>query len=124
MALKLDAAAQLNGTPNHSLPVVVRVYTLSNADNFNDATFHALWRNPKLALGDTLINQQEYILTPNSQLTLTLPRDPSAKFIAAVALFRHPHGEQWRASRAMPSRLGAVFHTEILVLSGNSIAFK
>ncbi len=100
----------------HALPVVVRVYALKNPETFSDATFRELWHNDKNILGENLLSRQEFTLVPGTTLHITLPKNSSAQYLGAVALFRHPVHNQWRAIIPMPLWYAS------LTLSGNRIA--
>ena len=98
-----------------ALPVVVRVYTLKNPESFSDATFRELWHNDKKTLGDNLVSRQEFTVVPGTTLHVTLPKNSSAQYLGAVALFRHPLHNQWRVITPMP------WWFSTLTLSGNRI---
>jgi type VI secretion system protein VasD len=100
----------------HALPVVVRVYTLKNSERFSDATFRELWHDDKKVLGDNLVSRQEFTVVPGTTLRVSLPKNASAQYLGAVALFRHPLHNQWRIITPMP------FLWSSLTLSGNSIS--
>lgn len=100
----------------HALPVVVRVYALKNPETFSDATFRELWHNDKAVLGDNLISRQEFTLIPGSTVHISLSRNVSAQYLAAVALFRYPAHNQWRVIMPMPWCYAS------LTLSGNRIS--
>jgi type VI secretion system protein VasD len=120
--LTLNATKHLNqDTQNRSLPVVVRVYSLTNDEEFIDASFRELWRNDKAVLGSTLLDREEYTLDPGGRLTIKVTHTAQAKYIAVVALFRHPHGSEWRVIHPMPGRLGATFTRLTIILSGSTL---
>jgi type VI secretion system protein VasD len=123
--LTFAATRHLNqNAENVSLPVIVRVYTLTSADDFNDASFRELWHNDKAILGSTLIDREEYTVSPNHHFTINVAHDASAKYLAVVALFRRPHGSQWRVVCAMPGRLAASMHNITVILSGSAVSLK
>jgi type VI secretion system VasD/TssJ family lipoprotein len=120
--LNLTATKHLNqDTANHSLPVVVRVYVLTNDEEFIDASFRELWRNDKAILGSTMLDREEYTLDPGGRLTIKVPYTVQAKYIAVVALFRHPHGSDWRVIHTMPGRLDASFTRLTITLNGSTL---
>ena len=98
-----------------ALPVVVRVYTLKNPENFSDATFRELWRDDKKVLGENLVSRQEFTVVPGTTLHVSIPKNASALYLGAVALFRHPLHNQWRVITPMP------FWSSSIILSGNRI---
>jgi type VI secretion system protein VasD len=123
--LTFTATRHLNqNAENVSLPVIVRVYTLTSVDDFNDASFRELWHNDKAILGNTLISREEYTVNPNHHFTINVVHDASAKYLAIVALFRRPHGSQWRVVCDMPGRLVATVHDIPVILSGSTVSLK
>lgn len=123
--LNLIAQKHLNqDVRNNSLPVLIRVYTLTSDDEFTDATFRELWHNDKSVLGNTLIDREEYSLNPNSHLKISVSHDANAKFIAVVALFRRPRGSEWRVIRVMPGRVVASMRNITIILSGSTVQIK
>ncbi|HEV2613382.1 MAG TPA: type VI secretion system lipoprotein TssJ [Gammaproteobacteria bacterium] len=117
-SIKLDITAQkhLNRDAYYgALPVVVRVYTLKNPEGFSDATFRELWHDDKKVLGENLVSRQEYTVVPGTTLHVSIPKQSSAQYLGAVALFRHPYHNQWRVITPMP------WWFSTLTLSGNRI---
>lgn len=117
--LNITAKNRLNRDAFYrALPVVVRVYTLKSPENFSDATFRELWHDDLKILGENKITRQEFTVVPGTTLQITIPRNPDAQYLGAVALFRHPLHNQWRAVIPIP------VWTANLILSGNSISFN
>lgn len=83
------------------LPVVVRVYQLNDKGAFESATFNQLWKNDEGVLGKTLLTRNEVILNPASKDEVELDKHEQAKYVAVVAVFRHPVDRKWRALREL-----------------------
>jgi type VI secretion system protein VasD len=111
---------------NEPLPVVSRIYLLSDDQAFNAAEFEALWKDDKAVLGDSMLIRQELVLTPSSQERVTLKRREGAKFAAVIAIFREAEGGQWRAIRSIPDNYVSRKLSKSLEvkLNGNIVEFK
>lgn len=94
----LSSTANINvNDHDEPLPVVVRIYQLSEAHLFEQASFDRLWKNDVLALGETLVMKEELIISPADQRRFAMSRHDQAKYVAAVAIFRNPGEEGWKA---------------------------
>jgi type VI secretion system protein VasD len=104
-AIKFGIEAGPNLNPNEKkepLPVVARLYLLSDDQAFDSAEFETLWKDDVSALGNTLLTRQELVLTPASENRVVLKRRDGAKFAAVIAIFREAQGGQWRAIKPLP----------------------
>ena len=96
--VKVDAKSAKNlnvvgsGAP---LPVVVRVYQLSDDAAFKSASFRDLWKKDAEILGPALLSSKEITLQPDSREKVSIPLDAKTKFIAGFALFRNPDAVKW-----------------------------
>jgi type VI secretion system protein VasD len=111
---------------NEPLPVVSRVYLLSDDQAFNAAEFEALWKDDQAVLGDSMLSRQEMVLTPASEERVTLKRRDGAKFAAIIAIFREAEGGQWRAIKSIPDNyVSRKFSKSLEVkLNGNIVEFS
>jgi type VI secretion system protein VasD len=122
----VEAGASLN--PNEKsepLPVVARVYLLSDDQAFESAEFEAMWKDDVAVLGNALLSRQELVLTPASEQRVVLERRDGVKFAAIMAIFREAQGGQWRAIKALPDnyvsrRFSKSLHVK---LNGNIVEF-
>jgi type VI secretion system protein VasD len=104
--VRLVTAAQVNpGIRATALPVVVKLYQLSDDDLFRQASFRELWQQDKVVLGNTLLATKSVTLLPDNQKDLRIARHPQAQYFAAVALFRQPDGQQWRVIQPITGRV-------------------
>lgn len=120
----LSATGNLNlNSFDEPLPVVTRVYQLSDEQAFQKATFEQLWKNDLMTLGDTLLTKDEIIVDPAAQQTLTYMRHAQARFIGVMAVFRQPEDDQWRDIQALPEGFfTGRFSRELKVhLKGNTV---
>ncbi len=122
----VEAGANLNpNEKNEPLPVVARVYLLSDDQAFESAEFEAMWKDDVAVLGNALLSRQELVLTPASEQRVVLERRDGAKFAAIMAIFREAQGGQWRAIKALPDnyvsrRFSKSLHVK---LNGNIVEF-
>jgi type VI secretion system protein VasD len=123
----IEAGDNLNpNEKNEPLPVVSRIYLLSDDQAFNAAEFESLWKDDQAVLGDSMLIRQELVLTPASEERITLKRREGAKFAAIIAIFREAEGGQWRAIKSIPDNyVSRKFSKSLEVkLNGNIVEFK
>jgi len=120
----LSSTANLNlGSSDQPLPVVVRIYQLSDKGPFESSNFNDIWKNDMSVLGDTLLTRNEVTISPSSQDTVEIQRHAQAKYVGVVAIFRNPVEKKWRGLYALSdSMLGKRFSTDIAVnLVGSTV---
>jgi len=96
--LEITAGARLN--PNDQglpLPTVVRIYQLRSTGKLERADFDRLLRQPREALGEDLLRDEEITLSAGETSKRTLEREQGARYLAVIALFRRPTGTSWKA---------------------------
>jgi type VI secretion system protein VasD len=123
----IEAGSNLN--PNEMsepLPVVARVYLLSDDQAFKSAEFEALWKNDLAVLGDSLLTRQELVLIPASEQRVVLERREGTKFAAVIAIFREAQEGRWRAIKPITDNyISRRFSKSLYVrLNGNIIEFE
>jgi len=105
LKLQLDSSEYLNTGPNkQSLPVFVKIYQLNEDYRFKTSTFKQLWKNDERALGSSLLSKKEFVVSPGTHADMSLTIEEGAKFIAAMAVFRQPHNNQWRVIESLPPK--------------------
>jgi type VI secretion system protein VasD len=85
-----------------SLPTVVRILQLKGSARLEGADFDPVYRRLKEALGEDLLAMEELTLSPGQSVRRQLDRDPAARAIAVVGLFRRPSALSWRALADLP----------------------
>jgi len=101
--IRLSASTRLNpGERGESLATVVRVYQLKRAEKLTGASFDDILDRDKDSLGADLLEVQEVTLSPGETIPRAVKRAEDAGFIAAVALYRKPTGNGWRAVKQLP----------------------
>lgn len=122
----LEAGSNLNpNEKNEPLPVVARVYLLSDDQSFESAEFEALWKDDVAVLGDALLSRQELVLTPASEQRVEFKRREGAKFAAVMAIFREVQGDRWRAIKPLSDGyISRRFSKSLFVkVNGNIVEF-
>jgi type VI secretion system protein VasD len=95
--MNLTSTANLNmNSARQPLPVVVRIYQLTDAKAFENATFDELWKNDLAALGNTLLRKDTLTLDPASRRQIHFDRDAQTRFVAVMAAFNHQNDNSWR----------------------------
>jgi type VI secretion system protein VasD len=95
--LNLSSTAGLNmDNTKHPLPVVVRIYQLTDAKAFQKATFNELWKNEQEILGSTLLHKDSLTLDPDSRREVRFDRHEQTRFVAVMAAFNNQTDNSWR----------------------------
>ena len=93
----VNSSSYLNLDDNkHSLPVVVKVYQLTDSQVFKQASFDGLWQQPKSVLGSAYLGVHNVTVVPHSTKTISIPAIKGAKYIGFVAVFRTRDHANWR----------------------------
>lgn len=95
--INVATASYLNpDNHNQSLPVELKIYQLTNADAFQQASFDDLWLHTQLVLRHALLTTNTFMISPNTQKEILLSRTKKTKYLGVIAIFRNPNGSQWR----------------------------
>ena len=86
------------GTPQLNLgnAAIVRIYELNNDTNFRNATLETFWQDDRAALGNELVNSQQFMLYPDAVENIQVDPGEETRFIGIAANLRQPDREQWR----------------------------
>jgi type VI secretion system protein VasD len=102
--LSLRPAARLNPDDvGESLPTAVRVYQLTTAAKASAVEMLELVRDPKEALGETVVATEEILLQPGVPVERTIAREKGARALLVAGLFRRPTGQGWRQIVELPA---------------------
>ncbi|MBN4832552.1 type VI secretion system lipoprotein TssJ [Enterobacter hormaechei] len=92
--LDVTARSELNtdDSENTSLsqPVMVRVYQLKDRKAFDRIVYQQLVTEGDDAAGDELLASRSLVVKPGADVSLDMPMEEAAQFVAVVALFRAP----------------------------------
>lgn len=100
VVIRLHAGDLLNTDTNgRSLPVVARIYELSDKDAFMRApaaTFNMDRRQWPAELAGDVLGVKEVVLTPGQHFGATETLPEGTRYVGVVALFRAPAPGRWR----------------------------
>lgn len=91
-----------SGSP---LPVVVRIYQLSEDTAFKSAGFRDLWKRDAEILGSALLSSKEIVMQPGSSQKVSFPLEGKTKFVAVFAAFRNSDAAKWNAIQAVSDNI-------------------
>lgn len=80
------------------LATMVRVYQLKERQTVDAADYQMLLRNADTVLKDDVLASKEILVMPGGSVTLNMPMDEEARFVAVVGLFNRPDmkDNRWR----------------------------
>jgi type VI secretion system VasD/TssJ family lipoprotein len=123
--IHLAAAHYINpDAKGASLPVQVKIYTLTSKNAFMHATFHDLWLRDQATLGTALIIKKYLILSPSTHLITNLKYTKRSHYIGAIAIFRRPVIAKWRAIIKIPTGASSLWRKIIIKIHGHRIDIK
>jgi type VI secretion system protein VasD len=77
--------------------VAVRVYQLKDRKLFDQASYDDLLKNDRTVLAQDLQDSMAAVLNPGASASLSQPMQADTKYVAVVALYRHPGtGTEWK----------------------------
>ncbi|WP_411704058.1 type VI secretion system lipoprotein TssJ [Edaphovirga cremea] len=80
------------------LATMVRVYQLKDRKSVDSADYQTLLHNADAVLKDDVLASKELLVMPKGSVTLNIPMDENAQFVAVVGLFNRPDlkDSRWR----------------------------
>jgi type VI secretion system protein VasD len=103
LEVQVVASLRLNlDEQGESLPTVVRLYQLKSTSRLDRSEYDQVYRDPKEALGEELLQADELVLSPGQVARRRVERDRAARALAVVAIVRRPVGLSWRAIAELP----------------------
>jgi len=102
--LHLEASERVNPDPRgRSMPTVVQLLQLKDTLRAEQASFQKLWNKPEVLLEEDLLQVAEFTVPPGQTVERWIQRDPKARYVAVIGLFRQPLGYAWRTLTVLPS---------------------
>lgn len=95
----------INGTAS---PVVVDVFELTRATEFNEASYSKLSGSSAIALGNTLIDRHTIEVRPGHDQVIRQYVSPSTRAIGIIAAYRNLDNADWKKVIYIPSETSAV----------------
>ncbi|MDE2007560.1 MAG: type VI secretion system lipoprotein TssJ [Rhodospirillales bacterium] len=96
-----DANAPAPG--GQGAPVMLRVYQLAAASNFDAADFFQIYNHDTATLGTDLVHKDQYLLAPGTTKTVTLMPKDQAKALGFFAAYGNFQTATWRADAPIPA---------------------
>ena len=121
--LNLSSTENLNmNSSKEPLPVVVRIYQLTESKNFENATFNELWKNDLTVLGNTLLRKDSLTLDPASRQKIRFERHEQTRYVALMAAFNSQPDNSWRVVKdADGSFFGIDYSTSLTAVLKNNV---
>lgn len=122
--VKLDVSATDNlnlNTFDEALPVVLKIYQLSDVQGFKNATFEELWKTDKSVLANSLITVEEITVNPSEELRINFDQAKEAKYVAVFALFRNRSDDNWRVYHELDTGTVQLSTSLDVLLTSNAI---
>lgn len=84
----LNTDARENNSLSESM--VVRIYQLKDIKTFDRRVYQQLLNDGETTLGADLLATRDVVIKPGGAVSLNMPMENDAKYVAVVGLFRHP----------------------------------
>jgi type VI secretion system protein VasD len=98
----VQASAQINPSASkRPSPLLIRIYELKSAANFNAADFMSLYQRDQGELGADLLAKEEFVLNPGETKTFAKTLAPDTRFLGVVAAYRDLEHAKWRTTVAV-----------------------
>ncbi|QGU89178.1 type VI secretion system lipoprotein TssJ [Erwinia sorbitola] len=87
-----------NNASGNALSTVVRIYQLKDRKAFDSSDYASLFTIDSQALKADLVAQQDIQIRPGEAITVDMPLQEKAQFVAVAAMFLSPdeEGNSWR----------------------------
>jgi type VI secretion system protein VasD len=93
----VQASTQINPSASkRPSPLLIRIYELKSAANFNAADFMSLYQRDQGELGGDLLAKEEFVLNPGETKTFAKTLAPDTRFLGVVAAYRDLEHAKWR----------------------------
>ena len=120
--LNVEATDNLNFNQfDEPLPVVLKVYQLTDIQAFNNASFEQLWKQDKSVLANSLLTVEERTVNPSQKINIEFEQAQTAKFVALVGLFRDRSDNQWRTYHDLNSGTVKLSTNLEVLITNNSV---
>jgi type VI secretion system protein VasD len=98
----VQASTQINPSASkRPSPLLIRIYELKSAANFNAADFMSLYQRDQGELGADLLAKEEFVLNPGETKTFAKTLAPDTRFLGVVAAYRDLEHAKWRTTVAV-----------------------
>lgn len=97
--LDFEPRAAINADESQTpLATMVQVYQLKDRQKVDAADYQKLLRDADTALKEDIVASKSLLVMPKGSVTLNMPMNEEAKFVAVVGLFSRPdlHNNTWK----------------------------
>jgi len=97
--LDFEPRAAINADESQTpLATMVQVYQLKDRQKVDAADYQNLLRDADTALKEDIVASKSLLVMPKGSVTLNMPMNEEAKFVAVVGLFSRPdlHNNTWK----------------------------
>ncbi|QIC16671.1 type VI secretion system lipoprotein TssJ [Providencia vermicola] len=107
-----------------SLSTIIRVYQLKNFESFAESDYATLFAKDSQVLKSSLVTQKDLRIRPGESISLDMPLEKEAEFVAVAAMFHHPDlvTDNWRV--IIPKKRLLPDEPRLLTLLDNTITLK
>ena len=84
-----------------SMPLRLNILQLSTRQRFDNAEYSSLLAQPDWVLKESLVAQRQLSVMPGQSVSLDMPMEKQAQFVAVVGLFRQPDRERGTWKRVL-----------------------
>lgn len=107
-----------------SLSTIIRVYQLKDTESFDESDYASLFAKDSQVLKSSLVVQKDLRIRPGESISLDMPLEDGAEFVAIAVMFHHPDliTDDWRV--VIPKKRLLPDDPRLLTLSDNSMTLK
>lgn len=111
--VRISADEGINtGTAGDGLPIPVRLYRLSSATAFEEATFDEIYHQEMKTLGGHLVGVTEFVLFPGQAEVITREFNERERHFGIVVAYKGG-APRWRASTSVPPGETSIFNIRL-----------
>ena len=120
--ITFSAAKDSNPTQDgRAAPVQVTLYTLTNADNFNNSDYLTISSGSNPALLGEIKKQKQLILKPGESRALSLDLDDDVICLGVVAAYRNIDDAHWSAVYTLPEAQPRSWYQKLIPHSDDTL---
>ncbi|MEW2739613.1 type VI secretion system lipoprotein TssJ [Providencia sp. PROV130] len=107
-----------------SLSTIIRVYQLKNFESFVESDYSTLFAKDSQVLKSSLVTQKDLRIRPGESISLDMPLEEGAEFVAIAVMFHHPDlvTDDWRV--VIPKKRLLPDDPRLLTLVDNTMTLK
>jgi type VI secretion system protein VasD len=103
LSLTVTASPGVNlDEQKRAAPIVVRLYELKYAENFEESDYFSLQDKDRAVLGDDLVSREQFQLRPGETRSISRDAHQGATVLGVIAAYRDLPNSVWRATWPFP----------------------